>query len=79
MPPPLTGSALPTFLNITTKQKFKAFYPHPDGQKLPNFGANYDDYAIGTPDGNRDGRLGIKLGSLPQLQVIAVSAAPSLS
>jgi len=49
------------------------FYLTPDGQKLPNFSAraNYDDYAIGTPDGNRDGRLGIKLGSLPQLQVIA--------
>ena len=54
----------------------------PDGQKLPNFSAraNYDDYAIGTPDGNRDGRLGIKLGSLPQLQVIAsLSAAFSLT
>jgi len=42
------------------------------GQKLPNYSAraNYDDYAIGTEDGNRDGRLGIKLGTLPGLQVI---------
>ena len=48
------------------------FIGPPDGHKLPNYSAraNYDDYAIGTPDGNRDGRLGIKLGSLPQLQVI---------
>lgn len=43
-----------------------------DGKKLPNFSAraNYDDYAIGTQDGNRDGRLGIKLGTLPGLEVI---------
>jgi hypothetical protein len=43
-----------------------------DGQKLPNFSAraNYDDYAIGTPDGNRDGRLGIKLSSIPTLSVV---------
>jgi TolA-binding protein len=43
-----------------------------DGQKLPNYSAraNYDDYAIGTVDGNRDGRLGIKLGQLPGLEVI---------
>jgi len=43
-----------------------------DGKKLPNFSAraNYDDYAIGTQDGNRDGRLGVKLGQLPDLQVI---------
>jgi hypothetical protein len=43
-----------------------------DGKKLPNYSAraNYDDYAIGTPDGNRDGRLGIKLGTLPELQII---------
>lgn len=43
-----------------------------DGKKLPNFSAraNYDDYAIGTPDGNRDGRLGIKLGTLPGLHII---------
>lgn len=42
------------------------------GQKLPNYSAraNYDDYAIGTSDGNHDGRLGIKLGHLPGLQVI---------
>lgn len=42
------------------------------GEKLPNYSAraNYDDYAIGTEDGNRDGRLGIKLGQLPGLQVI---------
>jgi len=45
-----------------------------DGRKLPSFGAraNYDDYAIGTVDGNRDGRLGIKLGELPGLRVIEV-------
>ncbi|MBD1855487.1 MULTISPECIES: protelomerase family protein [Leptolyngbya] len=43
-----------------------------DGKKLPNYSAraNYDDYAIGTQDGNRDGRLGIKLGTLPELEVI---------
>ena len=43
-----------------------------DGKKLPNYSAraNYDDYAISTQDGNRDGRLGIKLGQLPDLQVI---------
>ncbi len=42
------------------------------GKKLPNYSAraNYDDYAIGTLDGNRDGRLGIKLGTLPGLEVI---------
>lgn len=45
-----------------------------EGRKLPNFSArtNYDDYAIGTPDGNRDGRLGIRLGQLPGLQVLEV-------
>lgn len=43
-----------------------------DGQKLfsSSARANYDDYAIGTEDGNRDGRLGIKLSKLPGLQVI---------
>jgi len=43
-----------------------------EGRKLPNYSAraNYDDYAIGTPEGNRDGRLGIKLGLLPGLQVM---------
>jgi polyhydroxyalkanoate synthesis regulator phasin len=43
-----------------------------DGKKLPNYSAraNYDDYAIGAKDGNRDGRLGIKLGLLPGLQPI---------
>lgn len=43
-----------------------------DGKKLPNYSAraNYDDYAIGTQDGNRDGRLGIKLGTLPGLESI---------
>lgn len=43
-----------------------------DGKKLPNYSAraNYDDYAIGTEDGNRDGRLGIKLGTLPGLEII---------
>jgi Telomere resolvase len=43
-----------------------------DGRKLPNYSAraNYDDYAIGTEDGNRDGRLGIKLGTLPGLETI---------
>ncbi|NJR57524.1 MAG: hypothetical protein HC769_00880 [Cyanobacteria bacterium CRU_2_1] len=43
-----------------------------EGRKLPNYSAraNYDDYAIGSPDGNRDGRLGIKLGLLPGLVVL---------
>jgi hypothetical protein len=49
-----------------------------DGRKLPNYSAraNYDDYAIGTADGNRDGRLGIKLGRLPGLEVIAAFGKP---
>jgi Telomere resolvase len=44
-----------------------------NGEKIPNLSArgNYDDYVIGTEDGNRDGRLGIKLGKLPGLQIIA--------
>jgi hypothetical protein len=44
-----------------------------EGKKLPNYSAraNYDDYAIGSSDGNRDGRLGIKLGVLPDLQVLS--------
>ncbi|MGL4622970.1 MAG: protelomerase family protein, partial [Chroococcidiopsis sp.] len=35
-----------------------------DGSKLPNYSAraNYDDYAISDDSGNRDGRLGLKLG-----------------
>jgi len=35
-----------------------------DGTKLPNYSAraNYDDYAISDRSGNRDGRLGLKLG-----------------
>ena len=43
-----------------------------DGQKLPNYSArsNYDDYAIGDGQGNRDGRLGIKLGQVPGLTII---------
>ncbi|WP_448598301.1 protelomerase family protein [Thermoleptolyngbya sp.] len=49
-----------------------------DGRKLPNYSAraNYDDYAIGTADGNRDGRLGIKLGVLPGLAVIEAFGEP---
>ncbi|GAB4440195.1 MAG: hypothetical protein OHK0035_30950 [Cyanobacteria bacterium J069] len=49
-----------------------------DGRKLPNYSAraNYDDYAIGTEDGNRDGRLGIKLGLLPELEVIEAFRKP---
>jgi hypothetical protein len=45
-----------------------------EGHKLPNFSAraNYDDYAICSADGNRDGRLGIKLGLFPNLQVLTV-------
>jgi hypothetical protein len=43
-----------------------------EGEKLPNYAArsNYDDYVIGDGQGNRDGRLGIKLGQLPGLKVI---------
>lgn len=50
-----------------------------DGSKLPNFSAraNYDDYAIGTQDGNRDGRLGIKLAHLPGLHIIDAFRKPS--
>jgi TolA-binding protein len=33
-------------------------------------GLNYDDYAIGDGQGNRDGRLGIKLGHVEGLKVI---------
>jgi hypothetical protein len=49
-----------------------------DGTKLPNFSAraNYDDYAIGDGQGNRDGRLGTKLGTLPDLQVIEAFRKP---
>jgi Telomere resolvase len=44
-----------------------------NGEKLPDYkaGANYADYAIGSSDGNRDGRLGIKLGTIDDLQVLA--------
>ncbi|MEM1279126.1 MAG: protelomerase family protein [Cyanobacteria bacterium P01_H01_bin.152] len=44
-----------------------------DGEKLPNYAArsNYDDYAIGDGQGNRDGRLGIQLGQLSGLKIIA--------
>jgi Telomere resolvase len=44
-----------------------------NGEKLPDYkaGANYADYAIGSTDGNRDGRLGIKLGTFDDLQVLA--------
>src|SRR6476646_5009189 len=43
-----------------------------EGKKLPNYSAraNYDDYAIATENGNRDGRLGIKLGLISDLEVI---------
>jgi TolA-binding protein len=43
-----------------------------EGKKLPNYSArsNYDDYAIGDGQGNRDGRLGIKLGQVEGLEVI---------
>lgn len=42
-----------------------------DGQKLPSYGSrgNYDDYAIGDGKGNLGG-IGIKLGTLPELEVI---------
>jgi len=45
-----------------------------DGKKLPNYAArsNYDDYAIGNGQGNRDGRLGIKLGQVPELEAVEV-------
>ncbi|MFE4108453.1 protelomerase family protein [Almyronema epifaneia] len=49
-----------------------------DGKKLPNYAArsNYDDYAIGDGQGNRDGRLGIKLGQVPGLEVVEVFQQP---
>jgi len=49
-----------------------------DGKKLPNYAArsNYDDYAIGNGQGNRDGRLGIKLDQVPDLEVIEVFRQP---
>ncbi|NEQ48466.1 MAG: hypothetical protein F6K00_35025 [Leptolyngbya sp. SIOISBB] len=50
-------------------------------EKLPNYAArsNYDDYSIGDGQGNRDGRLGIQLGQLPGLEVIAAFKSPSAS
>jgi hypothetical protein len=49
------------------------------GKKLPNYSArvNYDDYAIADGNGNRDGRLGIKLGLLPGLQVLEAFHHPT--
>jgi len=49
-----------------------------DGKKLPNYAArsNYDDYAIGNGQGNRDGRLGIKLDQVPDLEIVAVFQQP---
>jgi cell division protein FtsB len=49
-----------------------------DGKKLPNYAArsNYDDYAIGDGQGNRDGRLGIKLGQVPDLDIIEAFRQP---
>jgi cell division protein FtsB len=49
-----------------------------DGKKLPNYAArsNYDDYAIGNGQGNRDGRLGIKLDQVPELEAIEVFQQP---
>ncbi len=49
-----------------------------DGKKLPNYAArsNYDDYAIGNGQGNRDGRLGIKLGQVSDLEVVEVFRQP---
>jgi cell division protein FtsB len=49
-----------------------------DGKKLPNYAArsNYDDYAIGNGQGNRDGRLGIKLDQVPDLEVVEVFKQP---
>lgn len=43
-----------------------------EGKKLPHYASrsNYDDYAIGDGQGNRDGRLGIKLGQISGLEVI---------
>lgn len=59
--------------------KFKAeiqghFKLTSDGRKLPNYAArsNYDDYAIADANGNRDGRLGIMLGTLPGLELLEV-------
>lgn len=52
-----------------------------EGRKLPNYSAraNYDDYAIGDGHGNRDGRLGIKLGKLPGLLVIEAFRKPEVN
>jgi Telomere resolvase len=52
-----------------------------EGHKLPNFSAraNYDDYAICSIDGNRDGRLGIKLGLFPELQILTVFRNSSIT
>jgi hypothetical protein len=59
--------------------KFKAeiqghFKLTSDGRKLPNYAArsNYDDYAIADANGNRDGRLGIMLGTLSGLELLEV-------
>ena len=49
-----------------------------EGKKLHEFAArsNYDDYAISDGQGNRDGRLGIKLGHIEDLQVIMAFRKP---
>ena len=49
------------------------------GKKLPNYAArsHYDDYAIGDGQGNRDGRLGIKLGHVQGLQIIDAFRPPT--
>jgi hypothetical protein len=48
------------------------------GRKLSNYAArsNYDDYAIGDGQGNRDGRLGIKLGRVPELAILEAFRQP---
>jgi uncharacterized protein YukE len=47
-------------------------------KSYPNYAArsNYDDYAVGDGQGNRDGRLGIKLGQVPDLAVVEVFRQP---
>jgi hypothetical protein len=67
----------PTVPEATYKAEIQGHFTiDANGRKLPNYSAraNYDDYAIGTEDGNRDGRLGIKLGLLPGLQIIEAFA-----
>lgn len=54
------------------KAQIQGHVEYKDGKFHPKYNSrsNYDDYAIGDGNGNRDGRLGIKLGLVPNLRVL---------